>query len=209
MKNKKIIILILIALVIIITGIVVFFVLPPEKQEQKKSQKEIREYQTITQNAPTEDKTFTNKEPIKTDFEDNAKEIGFEKSSCEEEGCIATNDGYSNFEHQDSISYGKDEKNNKTFSTSLYFHKNDFTIDNIYSNINAVVKNFYNEEITKKQIDEVKTGLENSTEDYYQKTYISGQYTIEINMQNVVGTEFKLVKYQILNTELYNLYHNS
>ena len=77
MKNKKIIILILIALVIIITGIVVFFVLPPEKQEQKKSQKEIREYQTITQNAPTEDKTFTNKEPIKTDFEDNAKEIGF------------------------------------------------------------------------------------------------------------------------------------
>lgn len=209
MKNKKVIILIIIALVIILTGIVIIFILPPDKKEQPKEQKEIRQYQTITKNAPTEDKTFTTTEPTKQDFEQNAKDIGFAKPTCDEDGCIATNEGYSNFEHQDSLSYGKDEKNNKTFHTSLYFHKNDFTIDNIYNNLNTIIKNYYSEELTKQQIEEVKNGLEKSTEDYYQKTYISGQYTIELNMQNVVKTDFKLVKYQILNTELYNLYHNS
>ena len=209
MKNKKIIIIIIIALAIILVGVGLVFLLPNSNGKEKtKEVKEIRDYQTVEEHAPTGENTFTTTEPTKEDFGKDSKEVGFDKVECNETGCIATNDGYSNFEHKDSMDYGKDEKGDKTFNTSLYFHKNDFTVDNIHKQLNAVIRNYFSEEITKEQIKEVKQGLESSSDDYYQKTYISGQYTIELNMQNVVGTDFKLVKYQILNTELYNLYHN-
>lgn len=202
MKNKKIIIIAIVSVILI--GVGAFFLLQSTTTSDNKDIKEDRNYQTVTQ---VEDATISNTELSKESFEKEASEVGFEETTCENNGCIAKHTGYTNTEYEDVITLSTDENNGKTFSTMMYFHKSDFTEDNIYSQLNAVAKNYFGTEITKSQIKEVMTGLDNSTDDYYQKTYIVGTYTIEINMQNVVNTDFKLVKYLVLDTTLYNQYH--
>ena len=207
MKNKKLIIIVVIVLAVILVGVGTFFLLQSLNANtgDKEEIKETRNYQTVTEVA---DASITSKEPTTESFEQEVKEIGFDKVNCENDNCFATNQGYSNTEYEDIVSFAKDENNGKTISTMLYFLKEDFTIDNIYSNLNAITKNYFGTETTKSQIEEVKKGLENSSDDYYQQTYLVGNYTIEINMQNVVDTDFKLVKYLALDTSLYNQYHN-
>ena len=206
--NKKLIIIILVLFVgTILIGTGTFLLFTDQINNKNKEIKEIRKYKIVQESSIKGENTFTEKELNKQSFEDKAKDIGFKKVECIDNDCIATNNGYSNFKNKDSVDYRKDEKGDKSLNITLYFHKNDFTVENIYQQLNTIIKNYYSEELPKNIIQEVKRRLETSFDDYYQKTYISGQYTIELNMQNVVGTDFKLVKYQILNTELYNMYH--
>ena len=208
MKNNKILLIIIIIVAFLLIGTGGFLLLQTNENESDKNKteevKETRNYQTIT---TVEESTITSSTPTEESFGKEVQEVGFEKTTCENNSCTATNQGYSNTEYEDAVALANDENNDKTFSTILYFHKNDFTVDNVYSKLNAVTNNFFGTKTTKEQIEEIMNGLNSSTDDYYQITYIVGNYTIEINMQNVVGTDFKLVKYLVLSTNLYNQYH--
>ena len=205
--NKKLIIIITIFGGFILIGAGTFLLFSAPINNKNKEIKEVRKYKIVQKYSLKGEHTFLNKDSIEETFKKNAKDIGFKNVKCDNDNCNATNRGYSNYTNKDSMNYAKDEKGGKTFNTILYFHQSDFTVENIYKQLNAIIKNYYSEELPKNIIQDVKRKLEASFDDYYQKTYISGQYTIELNMQNIVGTDFKLVKYLILDTELYNMYH--
>lgn len=208
--NTSITIILIFGIALIGIGIGFNFLTLPndeEKIEESVPTEKVRNYTTI---KTVEENRITSQALTNEDLGNTSKEIGFDNVSCADNSCSISKLGYENSEYEDGVSISLDENNNRTVSAALYFHKDDFTIDNIYSELNAVINNYFGTEITKSQITEVKKGFDASgNKALYIKTYISGQYTVELNMQKVEKSDFYLVKHLVLSTDLYNLYHNA
>ena len=88
----------------------------------------------------------------------------------------------------------------------LHFHKNDCKANNVYSKLNSVTNNYFGSKIQKEQIENIITEMEQSEEHYGSLVYTSGEYTIDVSIQYVVDTDFRILKYRVITTKLYNEY---
>lgn len=204
MKNKKIliIIIIVIALLLIIEGIIFFI----PKGSKPKEIKEDREYKTVVENAPTTEGEMSSVEQVQESFEEDAKDIGFEKAECKDGNCLATNKGYTNAEQEDVINVAKDENGDPTMVVVMHFHKNDCNADNIYTKLNAASNNYFGTKVSKDDIQKMINNMESDSDHYGSIILTSGEYTLDLSIQYVDGTDFRIVKYRVLTTKLYNEY---
>ena len=208
MKNhKKIIFIIIIAIAIILIGIGLYFLISNEsKNSTQKQIKDIREYQTVVKNSPTTEGQITSIDNVKDNFEQDAKNIGFEKIECKDSNCTASKKGYTNAEQEDMLNLSKDEYGDTTMVVILHFHKNDCIVNNVYSKLNSVTNNYFGSKIQKVQIENIITEMEQSEDHYGSLVYTSGEYTIDLSIQYVVDTDFRILKYRVITTKLYNEY---
>lgn len=206
-NNKKIIFIIIIAIAIILIGIGLYFLIPNEsKNSTQKQIKDIREYQTVVKNSPTTEGQITSIDNVKDNFEQDAKNIGFEKTECKDSNCTASKKGYTNAEQEDMLNLSKDEYGDTTMVVILHFHENDCIVNNVYSKLNSVTNNYFGSKIQKEQIENIITEMEQSEEHYGSLVYTSGEYTIDVSIQYVVDTDFRILKYRVITTKLYNEY---
>ena len=206
-NNKKIIFIIIIAIAIILIGIGLYFLISNEsKNSTQKQIKDIREYQTVVKNSPTTEGQITSIDNVKDNFEQDAKKIGFEKTECKDSNCTASKKGYTNAEQEDMLNLSKDEYGDTTMVVILHFHKNDCKANNVYSKLNSVTNNYFGSKIQKEQIENIITEMEQSEEHYGSIVYTSGEYTIDVSIQHVVDTDFRILKYRVITTKLYNEY---
>ena len=160
MKKKNIIIIVVIAvaLLLIIGGII--FVSSGEKEP--KEIKENRDYKTVVENAPTTEGEMSSVEEVQESFEEDAKDIGFEKAECKDGNCLATNKGYTNADQEDVINVAKDEYGDPTMVVVMHFHKNDCTADNVYTTFYTKLQKVADNALGVYQgavvVTEVKTG---------------------------------------------------
>lgn len=208
MKNhKKIIFIIIIAIAIILIGVGLYFLISNEsKNSTQKQIKDIREYQTVVKNSPTTEGQITSIDNVKDNFEQDAKNIGFEKIECKDSNCTASKKGYTNAEQEDMLNLSKDEYGDTTMVVILHFHKNDCIVNNVYSKLNSVTNNYFGSKIQKVQIENIITEMEQSEDHYGSLVYTSGEYTIDVSIQYVVDTDFRILKYRVITTKLYNEY---
>lgn len=206
-NNKKIIFIIIISIAIILIGIGLYFLIPNEsKNSTQKQIKDIREYQTVVKNSPTTEGQITSIDNVKDNFEQDAKNIGFEKIECKDSNCTASKKGYTNAEQEDMLNLSKDEYGDTTMVVILHFHKNDCIVNNVYSKLNSVTNNYFGSKIQKVQIEKIITEMEQSEDHYGSLVYTSGEYTIDVSIQYVVDTDFRILKYRVITTKLYNEY---
>ena len=127
MKSKKIlIIVVLIALALITGGIIATIPSTTTQKEEKKVQKEQREYKTVKQETEAVNPLSSTDDGFAT----TAKASGFENTKCEENLCVASNEGYTNYDNADTVTYNYENNEVSTISTILYFHKNDYKQSN-------------------------------------------------------------------------------
>lgn len=207
MKKKNIIIIVVIAvaLLLIIGGII--FVSSGEKEP--KEIKENRDYKTVVENAPTTEGEMSSVEQVQESFEEDAKDIGFEKAECKDGNCLATNKGYTNADQEDVINVAKDEYGDPTMVVVMHFHKNDCTADNVYTKLNAASNNYFGTKVSKEDIQKMINDMESASDKYGSILLTSGEYTLDLSIQYVDGTDFRIVKYRVLTTKLYNEYQGA
>ena len=207
MKNKKLILIIVIAIaLLLIIGGIVFFI---PKENKPKEIKENRDYKTVVENAPTTEGEMSSVEEVQESFEEDAKDIGFEKAECKDGNCLATNKGYTNTDEEDAINVAKDQYGDPTMVVVLNFHKNDCTAKNVYTKLNAVSNNYFGTKVTENDVQSILDEMESASDKFGQTIFTSGEYTMDLSIQYVEGTDFRVVKYRVLTTKLYNEYQGA
>ena len=207
MKNKKLILIIVIAIaLLLIIGGIIFFI---PKEKTPKPVKENRDYKTVVENAPTTEGEMSSVEDVQETFEEDAKDIGFEKAECKDGNCLATNKGYTNAEQEDVMNVSKDQYGDPTMVVVMHFHKNDCTAYNIYTKLNAASNNYFGSKVTEGQVQSILDEMESSSDKFGQSIFTSGEYTMDLSIQYVDGTDFRIVKYRVLTTKLYNEYQGA
>lgn len=192
--NKKLII----GLVTGLTGIAAVAIIAAVALQPK--QIEEREYKTVVEVKPGE----TSDEKA-YDLKGSASDMGFEKVECTDTTiCVAKHNAYNVEGREDFVSVMDDEAG-QIVSIGIHFTKDDFTVENIYKQLNAVAGNFIGVEIPKEKIEKIKNNLPTSGDDQVSiDTIVEGLNTIEINMLKVEKTNFYLVKVGIFPTTFYN-----
>ena len=56
----------------------------------------------------------------------------------------------------DQIQVEQDPEGNKMYTITLYFHKNDYTLENVHTQLNNIVPNFAGTKVTEEQIKELQ-----------------------------------------------------
>lgn len=199
MKLQKILITIILLIAVLLIGIGIIFSLP--KQEQEKVYKENREYKVVM-NQP--ENTMAQPNMTKEDFGKTANEIGFEEVVCHKTLCIATHDTYKEKDYRDKIQIEEDPEGNKQFIITLYFHKKNYSLENIHTQLNNVVPNFAGTKITEEQIKELQDIYEKGKINQASKNYTVGLYTMELLIKKVEDTDFYEVRFKFVSTSLYN-----
>ena len=192
--SKKLII----GIVIGLTGIAAVAIIAAVALQPKHIEE--REYKTVVEVKPGE----TSDEKA-YDLKGSASDMGFEKVECTETTiCVAKHDTYKEEGLEDYVSVMDDEEGTMV-AIGLHFTKDDFTIDNIYKQVNAVAGNFIGIEIPKSKLEQVKNNLSTSGNDQVSiDTITEGLNTVEISMQKVEKSNFYLVKIGIFPTTIYN-----
>ena len=192
--NKKLIIGIVIGLIGIAAVVVIAAVaLQPKHIEE-------RDYKTVVQvkeGETSDEKAY--------DLKGSASDMGFEKVECTDTTiCVAQHNTYNEEGKEDFVSV-MDDESGQIVSIGLHFTKDDFTVENIYKQLNAVARNFIGIEIPQEKIEKVKNNLPTSGDDQISiDTYTYESSTIEINMLKVEKSNFYLVKLGIFPTTFYN-----
>ncbi len=192
--SKKLII----GIVIGLTGIAAVAIIAAVALQPKHIEE--REYKTVVEVKPGE----TSDEKA-YDLKGSASDMGFEKVECTDTIiCVAKHNAYNVEGKEDFVSVMDDEAG-QIVSIGIHFTKDDFTIDNIYKQVNAVAGNFIGIEIPKSKLEQVKNNLSTSGNDQVSiDTITEGLNTVEINMQKVEKSNFYLVKIGIFPTTIYN-----
>ena len=192
--SKKLII----GIVIGLTGIAAVAIIAAVALQPKHIEE--REYKTVVEVKPGE----TSDEKA-YDLKGSASDMGFEKVECTDTTiCVAKHDTYKEEGLEDYVSVMDDEEG-IIVAIGLHFTKDDFTIENIYKQVNAVSRNFIGIEIPKEKIEKVKNNLPTSGDDQVSiDTITEGLNTVEINMQKVEKSNFYIVKIGIFPTTIYN-----
>lgn len=199
MKSKKIlIIIILIALALITGGIIGTIPLSTTPKEEIKEQ---REYKTVKQ----ETEAMNPLSSTDGGFSTTAKASGFETTKCEENLCVATNKGYTNSDNVDTVTYNYENNEISTISTMLYFHKNDYKVKNVVTQLNTVVGNYTKYILEESFVSDAMKSLETS-KDVSIKTKKVDNYTIELTTMPVDNSDFYMVKYWLVPTTIYSQY---
>ena len=199
MKLQKILITIIIFIATILIGVGIFYSLP--KEEPVKVYKENRNYKlVITQ--PTN--TIADPQLTKEDFGKTAKDIGFENVVCHEKMCIAKHDTYKEKSYMDQIQVEQDPEGNKMYTITLYFHKNDYTLENVHTQLNNIVPNFAGTKVTEEQIKELQEIYKTGKIEQAAKVYAVGPYTMELIIKKEQETDFYQVRFKYVSTSLYN-----
>ncbi len=199
MKIQKILITIIIFIATVLIGVGIFYSLP--KEEPVKVYKENRNYKlVITQ--PTN--TIADPKLTKEDFGKTAKDIGFENVVCHEKICIAKHDTYKEESYMDQIQVEQDPEGNKMYTITLYFHKNDYTLENVHTQLNNIVPNFAGTKVTEEQIKELQEIYKKGKIDQAAKIYPVGPYTMELIIKKEQETDFYQVRFKYVSTSLYN-----
>ncbi len=207
MKNKKIIIIIGFALaLVLIVGGILFLLL---SKETPKEIKENRDYKQVVETAPTTEGEMSSVGEVQENFEKDAKDIGFEEAECEEGNCIATNKGYTNTDQEDTINITSDSYGDPTMVVILHFHKNDCNAKNIYEKLNAVSNNYFGTKVTEDQVQSILDKMESASDKFGQEILTSGEYTMDLSIQYVEESDFRIVKYRVLTTKQYNEYQGA
>ena len=192
--NKKLIIGIVIGLIgIAAVAVIAAVALQPKHIEE-------RDYKTVVQvkeGETSDEKAY--------DLKGSASDMGFEKVECTDTTiCVAKHDTYNEAGKEDFVSV-MDDESGQIVSIGLHFTKDDFTVENIYKQLNAVARNFIGIEIPQEKIEKVKNNLPTSGDDQISiDTYTYESSTIEINMLKVEKSNFYLVKLGIFPTTFYN-----
>lgn len=199
MKIQKILITIIIFIATILISVGIFYSLP--KEEPVKVYKENRNYKlVITQ--PTN--TIADPQLTKEDFGKTAKDIGFENVVCHEKMCIAKHDTYKEKSYMDQIQVEQDPEGNKMYTITLYFHKNDYTLENVHTQLNNIVPNFAGTKVTEEQIKELQEIYKTGKIEQAAKVYAVGPYTMELIIKKEQETDFYQVRFKYVSTSLYN-----
>ena len=192
--NKKVLIIVGIVLGVVVIGAAVAasVLLQPKHIENRDYKKvvEVKKEETSDEDA--------------YDLKDNAEDIGFEKVDCTNTTiCVAKHNTYNEEDMDDYVSV-MDADEGQTIAIGLHFRENDFTVDNIHKQVNAVAGNFIGIEIPKFKIEKVKNNLSSSKDNVSIDTIVMGNNTIEINMQKVENSKYYIVKIGVFPTTIYN-----
>lgn len=199
MKIQKLLITIIMIMALLLIGVGIAFSLP--KQEKEKVYKENREYKLIITQP---EKTLADHELTKEDFGKIANDIGFEDVVCHQTLCVATHDTYKEKDYKDKIQLEQDPEGNKMYIITLYFHKNDYSLENMHNQLNNIVPNFAGVKITEEQLNELQEIYKQGKINQASKTYQIGPYTMELLIKKVEDKDFYEVRFKFVSTSLFN-----
>ena len=199
MKIQKILITIIIVIATLLIGVGIFYSLP--KEEPEKVYKENRNYKVVNQQPQN---TIADPQLTKEDFGKTANDIGFEDVVCHKTLCIAKHDTYKEENYKDIVQVEQDPEGNKMYIITLYFHKNDYTLENIHTQLNNIVPNFAGTKVTEEQLKELQEIYKEGKIDQAAKLYPVGPYTMELIIKKERETDFYQVRFRYVSTSLYN-----
>ena len=84
-----------------------------------------------------------------------------------------------------------------------------YTADNVYTKLNAASNNYFGTKVSKEDIQKMINDMESASDKYGSILLTSGEYTLDLSIQYVEGTDFRIVKYRVLTTKLYNEYQGA
>lgn len=135
-------------------------------------------------------------------LKDIAKQVGFKKVNCEEKYCTASNMGYKNEKYRDAISVSFDEDNSfNNMTLMIYYSKKDFSYDNLYKDVNAIVGNYVGLKISKEDLEKIDIPSEN--EEVNQNNYKKSKFTVESSLQYIEEDGLYVYRNFIIETEKY------
>ncbi len=138
-------------------------------------------------------------------FSTTAKASGVETAKCEKNLCVATNNGYTNSDNADTVTYNYENDEISTISTMLYFHKNDYKVKKVVTQLNTIVGNYTKYLLEESFVSDTMKSLKKSN-DVSIKTKIVDNYTIELTTMPVDNSDFYMIKYWLVPTTIYSQY---